>query len=162
MDEIDKKLLTVMRKGIPLVEEPFLEIAKKVGISRDEMITRLKRLMDSGVVKRFGVSINHKKIGITANAVVAWKVPRRRIEEIGRLLANHQDITHCYERKTIPDKWEYNLYTVVHGHNRESVRQFIKELSQSTGLEDHSILFSSRRFKRSSVSPQITRKEGAN
>lgn len=153
MDEIDQAVLRIMRDGIPLLEEPFMEVANKAGISQEEVMARLRRLIRSGVVRRFGASVNHEKIGIVANALVAWKAPRSRVEEIGSIMSNYEEITHCYERKTIPEKWEHNLYTVVHGYDRESVQRFIKRLSKSIGLDEYLILFSSRRFKRLSVTP---------
>lgn len=155
MDKVDHAILNAMQEGISLLEEPFLKIAKEIEISQDEVIARLRRLIAHRVVKRFGVSINHKRIGITANAVVAWKVPQRVVEEIGHKMSSYQEITHCYERKTIPKKWEYNLYTVVHGYDREEVKQFIKEVSNSLGVDEYVIMFSSRRFKRSSVTPKL-------
>lgn len=153
MDKIDQAILHIMRDGIPLVEEPFLEVARKIGISQDEVISRLKLLIENRVIRRFGASINHRKIGVVANALVAWKVPQNRIEELGRLLSNYEEITHCYERRTIPGKWEYNLFTVIHGYNRESVKKNIKNLSESTGLNEYVIMFSTKQFKRSSIKP---------
>ncbi len=153
MDQIDQTILRIMRDGIPLLEEPFMEVAGKVEISQGEVMTRLRELIRSGVVRRFGASINHEKIGITANALVAWKVPRSLVEEIGRILSNHKEVTHCYERDTIPEKWEYNLFAVVHGYDRESVKRFIKRLSKSIGLNEYLILFSVTRFKRLSITP---------
>jgi DNA-binding Lrp family transcriptional regulator len=153
MDKIDQAILHIMRDGIPLVEEPFLEVAKKIGISQGEVIARLKMLIKNRVIRRFGVSINHKKIGMAANALVAWRVPQNRIEEMGELMSKYEKITHCYERRIIPGKWEYNLFTVIHGYDRESVKKFIKNLSESTGLNEYVIMFSTKQFKRSSIKP---------
>lgn len=151
MDEIDKSILRTMQNGIPLIREPFKKAAKEIGISQEETISRLKTLMRKGIIRRFGASINHRKIGIVANALVAWKVPQNRIEEIGQLMSGYEEITHCYERKVIPKKWEYNLFTVIHGYNRKSVEGFIKKLSELTGLKDNVIMFSTKQFKRSSI-----------
>lgn len=151
MDETDRAILHVMQNGIALLGEPFAEVAEEIGISQDEVIARLKGLVKSGVVRRFGVSVNQQKIGITASALVAWKVPPGMVEEIGEMMSSYKEITHCYERKTIPKRWEYNLFTVTHGRDRESVRRFIKKLSMMTGLNEYLVLFSVMQFKRSSV-----------
>lgn len=154
MDEVDLAVLRAMLNGIPLTKEPFAEVAKKTGISQGEVITRLKKLMRNGVVKRFGLSINHREAGFVANALVAWKVPQNRVEEIGAVMLNYEAITHCYERETIPGKWEYNLFTVIHGRDRESVERLIEELSKSIGVDDYLTLFSVKKLKSSSAIPK--------
>jgi DNA-binding Lrp family transcriptional regulator len=151
MDKIDQAILRTMQNGIPILKEPFAEVAKKIRISHDEVIARLERMIKNGVVRRFGVSVNHRKMGIVANALVAWKVPQNRVEEVGKAMSNYSEITHCYERQTIPDKWEYNLFTVIHAYDRESGKQFIKGLAKAIGLKEYLLLFSVKQFKRTSV-----------
>jgi DNA-binding Lrp family transcriptional regulator len=151
MDEIDQAILRTMQNGIPMLKEPFVEVAKKIGISHDEVIARLKRLIKNGVIRRFGVSVNHRKMGIVANALVVWKVPQNRVEEVGKAMSSCSEITHCYERQTISGRWEYNLFAVIHGYDRESCKQFIEKLSKAIGLKEYSVLFSVKQFKRTSV-----------
>lgn len=151
MDKINQAILYTMQDGIPILKEPFVEVARKIGISQDEVIARLKRLINDGVIRRFGVSVNQRKVGIVANALVAWKVPQNCVEEVGKAMSSYSEITHCYERQTIPGKWEYNLFIVIHGYDHESRKQFIKKLSRAIGLKEYLVLFSVRQFKRTSV-----------
>ena len=83
MDEIDRKLLAGMEKGIPLTAEPFKEIALQLGITPEEVVTRLSNLKEKGIIRRFGASLKPSNIGFLANALVAWKVPENRVQEIG-------------------------------------------------------------------------------
>lgn len=151
MDEKDQTILRNIQTGIQLVKEPFLEIAKKTGMSQDEIIDRLKRLVRKGVIRRFGISISHRKIGIVENAVVAWEVPRSRMEAMGKMMANYEEITHVYERETVPGMWKYNLYAVIHDCERKFIIKFIESLSDSFGLKKYLILFSIKQFKKSSI-----------
>ncbi|MBK5191144.1 MAG: AsnC family transcriptional regulator, partial [Methanosarcinales archaeon] len=112
-DETDQAILHITQEGIPLVREPFEGVAKETGISQEEAIARLKRLMNGGVIKRLGISVNQRKVGIVANAVVAWKVPQDQVESVGNILSSYTEVTHCYERETVPGKWEHNLFTVL-------------------------------------------------
>ena len=150
-NETDQAILRAAQEGIPVVKEPFAGIAREAGISQDEVIARLKRLISNGVIKRLGISINQRKVGIVANAVVAWRVPQEHVERIGKMLSSYKEVTHCYERVTIPGKWEYNLFTVIHGYNRESVEEMAKRLSEVVGISDYLVLFSNEQFKRTSV-----------
>lgn len=151
MDKIDQAILRTIQNGIPIVKEPFMEVATKIGISHDEVIVRLKRLTNDGVIRRFGVSVNYRKVGIVANSLVAWKVPQNRVEEVGKAMSSYSEITHCYERQTILGKWEYDLFTVIHAYDQESVKRFIKRLSKAIGLKEYLVLFSVKQFKRTSV-----------
>jgi DNA-binding Lrp family transcriptional regulator len=150
-DETDQAILRTTQDGIPFVKDPFEGIAKEAGISQDEVIARLKKLIKCSVIKRLGISINQRKVGIEANAVVAWKVPQEQVESVGNMLSSYKEITHCYERVTMPGKWEHNLFTVIHGYTRESVEEIAERLSEVVGIRDYLVLFSNEQFKRTSV-----------
>ena len=57
-------------------------------------------------------------------------------------------MTHCYERKAVPGRWEYTHYTVHHGHSRDQVLDEVRTIAAQTGCQDYLILFSTREFKR--------------
>ncbi|VVB90129.1 putative HTH-type transcriptional regulator [uncultured archaeon] len=150
MDENDIKLLKSIQDGIPLVSEPFEDIAKKLGIREEEVLKRLENLIDEGVIRRFGASIGHRVIGFTANAMCTWNVPDERVEEVGAIMAGFPEVTHCYERPRFPD-WKYNLFTMIHAYSRQECEKIAKEISTATGIKDYSILFSEREFKKTGV-----------
>jgi DNA-binding Lrp family transcriptional regulator len=150
MDEIDLTLLSELKQGIPLTPEPFSKIANKIGVKPKEVIIRLTKLKENGVIRRFGASIRPNNIGLTVNAVIAWNVPKNRVQEVGLLLSTFKEITHCYERETVPEKWEYNLYTVMHAQERETIEQAVRQLSETINIPDYIILFSKRDLKKTS------------
>lgn len=150
MDKIDRLLLKSTQDGIPIVPEPFREISKEIGIPENEVITRLESLVKNGVIRRFGASIGHRSIGITANAMCTWNVPDERVEEVGAIMAGFPEVTHCYERPRFPG-WKYNLFTMVHAYSREECEKIAREISIATGIKDYSILFSEREFKKTGV-----------
>ena len=150
-DAINKAIIRTTQEKIPLVDEPFAEIANEMGISQDEVIARLNELISVGVIKRLGISVNQRKIGIVANAVVAWKVPQEQVKRVGTMLSAYREITHCYERVTVPGKWECNLFTVIHSYNRESVEENARMMSEAVGISDYLVMFSNEQFKRTSV-----------
>jgi DNA-binding Lrp family transcriptional regulator len=148
LDNIDQSLLTELSQGIPLTPQPFNSIAAKIGISTDELLSRLTKLKEAGVIRRFGASIKPNDVGLNANAVIAWKVPIDRITEVGTYLASFKEITHCYERQPVPERWEYNLYTVMHSRIRETIEQMTNLLSETIGVKEYVILFSKRDLKK--------------
>jgi DNA-binding Lrp family transcriptional regulator len=147
MQAADRRLLERIGEGIPLTGRPFRDIGEALGMGECEVIGRVRRLMDEGVIRRFGARIDHRKIGFSANAMACWNVPEPDLDRVGRILAAHPAITHCYERGTVPGAWEFNLYTVIHGHSREEVTRALAGLAGRTGVSEYATLFSTRRFK---------------
>ncbi|MDD1677724.1 MAG: Lrp/AsnC family transcriptional regulator [Methanomicrobiales archaeon] len=148
IDRTEQAVLHALQQGIPLVEDPYGEMAKTIGIERDKLLSCIQSLLDRGIIRRFAARINQRELGIQVNAMVAWKVPPERVEEIGRIMATHPEVTHCYERAIVPQRWEYNLYIVLHGYDPNTVEQYIDELASATGISEKVVLFSTEEYKR--------------
>ncbi len=150
IDETDKRVIAAIQGDLPLDPRPFALAAQKVGLPEDEFIRRVKRLKREGIIRRFGATLRHQEAGYGANAMVAWRVPDERIEEVGQALAAFRRVTHCYHRK--PAKgWPYNLYTMVHGASEQECRSLAKEMAKKVGIQDFQVLFSQQEFKKTSM-----------
>jgi len=150
MDELDTRLLKLTQDGIPLTHSPFADVAKELGMTEEDVVDRIKHLQENGFIRRFGASIGHRAIGITANAMCTWNVPDELIEEVGAIMAGFTEVTHCYERPRYPD-WPYNLFTMVHSYTRDDCERVAKEISIATGISDYNLLYSVREFKKTGV-----------
>jgi DNA-binding Lrp family transcriptional regulator len=144
MDRADRELLSVLEEGIPLVDHPFREIGRRVHMGEDEVLERVRRLKEEGVIRKVRARINQRLAGIEANALVAWKPSGANVA----LLAASPAVTHCYERRPAPGKWEYTVYTVHHGRTREAVLAEVRALANRTGIDEYVVLFSTWEFKR--------------
>lgn len=151
MDAIDAELLRRVQDGIPIEERPFLRIAETLSIGETEVVERLECMKRRGIIRRFGSRVNPRMAGITVHAMVAWRVPPDRVAEAGTEMAKDPEVTHCYERRISPMRWEYNLYTVLHGYDVETVLGWIGDLARRTGLDDYQVLLSTREYKRTPV-----------
>jgi DNA-binding Lrp family transcriptional regulator len=148
MDPLDKQLIGVLEEGLPLVAAPFAGIGSRLGISEREVIDRISALREQGVIRKFRARIDQRKLGITANALVAWKGPRDSHDELGPRLASFPSVTHCYERRPVPGRWEYTHYTVHHGYSRDEVLSEVERIASDTGCPEFRVLFSTREYKR--------------
>jgi len=148
MDEIDIKLLAVLKKGIALSPFPFRDVAAELKISETEVLNRLNQLKENKTIRRFGATIKPNGIGLSANALVAWKAPKQNIQDIGKYLSEFKEISHCYERTSDNPNWTYNLYTVLHAQTRLVIEHMVKELAFKLNLE-YKILYSTKDLKRS-------------
>jgi len=147
MMKTDHEILRVIQDGVPVTREPFKEAADKLGMTQEELVERVKAMNENGLIRRFSANINQRKLGITANAVVVWNIPEERMEAAVPVFLERGEISHIYERRVYPGRWEYNLYTVVHDYDRESVERFAKKIADEIGVDDYQVLFSKRRFK---------------
>jgi DNA-binding Lrp family transcriptional regulator len=150
IDEVDKKVIQLIQGDLPLERRPFGVLAEKAGISEEEFVERVASLKKRGIIRRFGATLRHQEAGFSSNAMVAWIVPEERIEEVGKAMAKFRAVTHCYQRKTVK-AWPYNLYTMIHGDDREECRELAKKMSRKAGIQDYILLFSEKEFKKTSM-----------
>ncbi|WP_406659761.1 siroheme decarboxylase subunit beta [Methanolobus sp. ZRKC3] len=150
MDDVEERILRAIQDGIPLTHSPFSEIAGQLEMTEEEVISRIKRMQEKGIIRRFGASIGHRDIGIVANAMCIWNVPDERVDEVGSIMANFSEVTHCYERPRRPE-WNYNLFTMVHSYTRDDCEEVAAKISKATGINDYKLLFSEREFKKTGV-----------
>jgi DNA-binding Lrp family transcriptional regulator len=149
MDEAERRLVSVLQEGLPLFIRPFALIAERIGASEIDVLGRIRRWLEEGAIKRFGVVVRHHELGYRANAMLVHDIPDEKVGEIGRALAVEPSVTLCYRRpRCLPD-WPYNLFCMIHGRERGEVEATIAELRQRHGLEScaHETLFSLTRFK---------------
>jgi len=148
LDPIDLGLLYELEKGLPLVNEPYEEIGKPLDLSGNEVRERIRKLQTEGIIRKFRARINQRRVGISANALVAWMREDSLHGNMASLLASFPCVTHCYERRPVPGAWEYTVYTVHHGYSREAVLAEIRTLADHVGIHDYIVLFSTEEFKR--------------
>ena len=134
-------------------------IAAQLGLTEDEVLTRLETLQTAGLIKRMGVVVKHRALGYRANAMVVWDVPDDQVDRIGRQLGDQDCVTLCYQRpRRLPD-WPYNLFCMVHGQDRDEVLACIERIAQALDLNaiTHEVLFSGRRFRQRGARYRATR-----
>jgi len=148
LDPLDLHLLSELENGLPLVKEPYEEIGVRLNLTGNEVLERIRNLQAAGIIRKFRARINPRRVGISANALVAWKCADSLNGDIGSLLASFPCVTHCYERRPVPGRWEYTVYTVHHGYSREAVQAEIRTLGDHIGVHDYVVLFSTEEFKR--------------
>ncbi len=149
LDEIDCGLIQAIQQGLPLVSRPYAAIAARLGVEEGELLRRLQHLLAGGVIRRLGVVVRHHELGYRANAMVVWDIPDGEVDELGHRLGAFPGITLCYRRPRRLPHWPYNLFTMIHGRDRDEVLDRLARLLNLFDLETipHEVLFSRRRFK---------------
>jgi siroheme decarboxylase len=148
LDLLDRHLLSELENGLPLVREPYEEIGKRLNLTGNEVLERIRNLQAAGIIRKFRARINQRRVGISANALVAWKREKSPNGDMGAQLASFPCVTHCYERLPVPGRWDYAIYTVHHGYSRVAVLAEIRMLADHIGVHEYVVLFSTEEFKR--------------
>lgn len=149
VSEQERALLLIVQEEIPLVPEPYREMAERIGASEEQVLSMLGSLLARQVIKRLAAVPNHYALGVTHNGMSVWNVPDERVSEVGAKLGQRTEITHCYRRPRQPG-WPYNVFAMVHGMSREEVLSKIDAITREAGLEDceHDVVFSTRILKK--------------
>ena len=141
----EKELLVLTHvQRLPLASSPFAAIAEETGIPEDEIINVCNQLLERGIIRRFGASINHRGLGFGSNPMAVMNVPLDIIDKIGQQIAEEPGVTHCYTRTG----WDYNLFFMTHAKTKELAIQEAKRIINQTGIDDYKLLFSTRELKK--------------
>ena len=140
-------LINELQQDLPLVQRPFDEVSARLGMETDEFLAQCRSLLQRGIMRRYGASINHRAVGYTANAMVCWIASLDKVQVAAKMLAGLTAVSHCYERKINP-LWPYNLFCMVHSHNNEACEEVADKVSRETGLKDNVLLFSVKEYKK--------------
>ncbi|WP_170763603.1 AsnC family transcriptional regulator [Ruegeria lacuscaerulensis] len=149
MQEGDRALLQALSSGLPLVADPYADLARSLGWEETVAMERVTALHAAGIISRLGVIVRHRALGWSANAMVVWDIPAEQVGTAGPALAAHPGVTLCYERRPVEDVWPYRLYSMIHARSRGEA---LEVLSGATSLPElsgarHKVLFSTRCFK---------------
>lgn len=150
LTEFDVRFIQEMQEDLPLVSRPFDAIGQQLGITLQQLFEHAQDMEKRGLLRRYSAVLHHRKAGFRFNAMGVWRVPPERSEEVGRIMAQHPAVTHCYERPTFPD-WQYTHFTMIHATSREGCEQVAAEISQETGITDYKLLYSTREYKKTRV-----------
>ncbi|MEE9491858.1 MAG: AsnC family transcriptional regulator [Gammaproteobacteria bacterium] len=104
MDSLDRRIINTMQGDFPLVERPFKEVATELETSENELITRLRCMLDDGVLTRFGPLYNAEKMG-GALSLCAMCVPAERFDEVVEQVNALPQVAHNYQRDHAMNMW---------------------------------------------------------
>jgi DNA-binding Lrp family transcriptional regulator len=129
MDSIDRQILNTMQGGLQITVEPFTSIAEDIGISVEDLLSRLSVLLDDGTLTRFGPMYDAEKLG-GAFSLVAMRVPEEIYEDIAEMVNSFPEVAHNYQRNH-----EFNMWYVIATENSDQVAEVNRRIEEKTGLK---------------------------
>jgi DNA-binding Lrp family transcriptional regulator len=149
LSEQEIQFVREMQKDLPVEPEPFIAIAGTLGISLEELQRITGDMMKTGKLRRFSAVLRHREVGFSANGMSVWAVPGNNgdIMHVGEKIAAYRAVTHCYRRPTYAD-WPYNIFAMIHTRTKEECSDVVSEIAKETGVTEHSVLYSTKEFKK--------------
>ncbi|MCW8908836.1 MAG: AsnC family transcriptional regulator [Sedimenticola sp.] len=153
LDQLDRKIILATQSGLPLVASPYQAIAEAVDSSEKEVMRRMQRMLESGVIRRIGAVPNHYSLGYRGNGMTVWDIPDEKVESCGEMIGSLSFVSHAYERPRHQPEWNYNLFAMVHGKDRDEVAHKVALIADLLGEDNrgHEILYSSRILKKTGL-----------
>lgn len=153
IDATDRRIIKATQGGLPLTPRPYHTVAEELGLDPGEVMDRMRRMLEAGIIRRIGVVPNHYAIGYRANGMSVWDVPDERADEFGEKIGALEFVTHCYRRpRHLPD-WPYNLFAMIHGKDRAEVEAKVAKIAAllAPACREREILYSTRILKKTGL-----------
>ncbi|MGA8052887.1 MAG: Lrp/AsnC family transcriptional regulator [Burkholderiales bacterium] len=127
MDAIDRMIVDTLQAGIDVVEFPLARCAAMLGMTEDVLVERVGRLLDEGVLTRFGPMYDAEALG-GLFTLAALRVRGEDFERVAQLVNAHPEVAHNYEREH-----EYNMWFVIAAEKPGDAARVIADIERETG-----------------------------
>jgi len=129
LDELDKRIINQLQGGFPICDDPFAVVARRFDIDEQTLISRIRRLLDLGVLSRFGPMYHAEHLG-GGLTLCAMAVPDDRFEEVAQAVNQHAAVAHNYEREHA-----LNMWFVLATESAAEITSVIAAIEAQTGCE---------------------------
>ncbi|RLF54560.1 MAG: Lrp/AsnC family transcriptional regulator [Thermoplasmata archaeon] len=141
MDQTDRDLLNEIQSEFPIAPRPYLELGKRLGLSEQEVIDRIKRLKEEGVIRRIGGNFHSSRLNFTSTLCAA-RVPEDKIYQFVKAVNRHPGVTHNYLRNH-----DYNVWFTFIARDMGVIENALEEIARETGVSDILNLPAEKMFK---------------
>ncbi len=140
----DRRLLHLLQSGVPLVREPYAEMAARLDTDEPALLDRLSVLRaEGGLIREISGIFDAASLGYD-QTLVALRVADERLDHAGRTAAAHPGVSHCYHREG-----RYNLWFTLAVSPRSGLglSGTADALARGAGAESHLLLPALKRYK---------------
>jgi len=128
LDAADRAIINALQGGFPLGDEPYREVAESLGLGEDDLLARLRRLLDARVLTRFGPMFQIERMG-GAFVLAALKVPEADYERVAEIVNGFAEVAHNYRREHA-----LNMWFVLATETPEGIARATAAIEAATGL----------------------------
>jgi DNA-binding Lrp family transcriptional regulator len=140
IDETDKKILDCLAENGRM---SYVDIGKKLNLSRVSIRERVHQMMESGVIEKFSVVINSEMAGKTVSAFFEVDCEPAYLVEVAEKLVNNPSVASCYQM-TGPSTLHMHVLVEDFRRLEKFINEELYDLEGITRVSSHILL---RRFK---------------
>ena len=129
MDALDRRIINALQGGFPVCEYPYRELAGQLDSTETELITRIGRMLDDGLLTRFGPMYHAEHMG-GALSLCAMSVPEERFETVAETVNAFPEVAHNYQRDH-----RMNMWFVLATETPTGLQATIDNIEAQTGLD---------------------------
>ncbi|MDE0052902.1 MAG: hypothetical protein OXT64_01415 [Gammaproteobacteria bacterium] len=128
LDGLDRRLLDACRRGFPICENPFAELARRLDNRDGEVLRRFEELERRGLVNR--IDPVPAPVSVGASTLVAMAVPKARLRSIAETVIRYRGVDHLCEREH-----QFNLWFALAAPNAGELYDKVADIRRRTGVE---------------------------
>ncbi len=153
LTDLDRQIIELTQTGLPLTPRPYHDLAGQLGVNAEEVMQRMETMLEAGVIRRIAAVPNHYRLGFHANGMTVWDVPDEKVREYGKKIGALDFVSHSYHRPRHLPEWSYNVFAMVHGPDKESVKDHIATIANILGDDNRAsdVLYSSKILKKTGL-----------
>jgi DNA-binding Lrp family transcriptional regulator len=128
-DQTDLAILNVLQDDLPLVSRPWNTMAGRLGIQETEILRRMERLEEAGIIRGISPVLESRHLGLHAATLIALRVPEERVDEIASIISSYPEVSHNFQRDH-----HYSLWFTIAAQNGEGIQRVLHEILERSGI----------------------------
>ncbi len=144
LDTPDRRLLEALQDGFPLASRPWHYIGARIGMPEDEVLRRVRRLTDEGIVLTISPVLESARVGLAASTLIGMRVAPDLVDGYASVINREPGVSHNYIRNH-----DYNLWFTLAAGDAAALRRAADGIVARTGVSPSDLLDlpTVRRFK---------------
>ena len=139
LDGKDKKLLNILQEN---GRASYSQLAGELGLSEATVRYRVKKLVDAGIIKKFTVLLDPKKIGYLTTGILMVKLIPNFFEQASKAISDLPEAHHVFQ-----NTGEYDIVAVVQARDLGHLSDLRKRVEMIEGVREVSLSATTRLIK---------------
>ncbi|WP_300667308.1 AsnC family transcriptional regulator [Desulfoluna sp.] len=128
IDDRDKQIINHIQSDFPICQRPYAAIGEALSMDEQEIIARITKLKESGLIRRIGGNFGPEKVGFSSTLCGAC-VPTNQIDAFAEVVNSYKGVTHNYTRED-----EINVWFTFIESSVEKIEANLAEITERTGV----------------------------
>jgi len=132
LDDVDRSLLYKLQEGLPLTSRPFRDLGRELGLTEEEVMSRIVALKEGGQIRRLGGVFNSPALGYVSSLCALYALPQE-VDDIARIINSVPGVTHNYLR----DDTKLNIWFTLTCPDEAEFKRSVRLIEEATGKKVH-------------------------